>query len=327
MNNDINILFSCDTNYAMPMTVCITSVFENNKDFKVNVFVFYSNLTEDQKEILIKLAKQYNQNINQIKVDGHYFETAPTLRWSKETYYRLLFNELLPKDLKRIIYFDADTIVNKSIYDLFELKLEDYSISALPEIKSSEQRKRLGLSQNGNYYQAGVLVLDLDKCRKNLDYKKAEEVILSLGEKLLVVDQDIINVIFDGRIKKLDKKFNNCEITNFQKNNFNRFLNFTEKRLIDETVIFHFATSKPWNNLFSGSCEEVWYKYLKLSPYSYLYNQKYSSLKYKILRTGLFKVFFYEYIHLTPTINKLALNLFPKKIYAKLKKYYRKNIK
>ncbi len=323
----INILFSCDTNYAMPMTVCITSIFENNKENQVNVYVFYSSLSERQKEILIKLADQYNQDIIQIKVAEHYFETAPTLRWSKEAYYRLLITELLPQELERIIYLDCDTIVNKPIIDLFEMDLEGKYMSALTEKESEKHRIRLGLGLPGGYYQSGVILFDLNECRKILNYIKVEEVIKSLGDKLLVVDQDIINVIFDDKIKKLDEKFNNCEITNFKKNNFNRFLNFTNKKDVDETYIFHFASGKPWNNLYSGSCENIWYKYLKICPYNYLYEQKYKSLKYKMIRSGLFKTFFYWYIHLTPIVENMAKVLFPKKIYAKLKKYYRENIK
>ena len=132
---------------------------------------------------------------------------------------------------------------------------------------------------------------------------------------------------FDGKIKTIKEKYNNYHITNFNAKNLNRIFNYTNKKEIDHTSIFHYATGKPWNNLFSGSCEDIWYKYLLLSPYSYLYKEKFGRLKYKILRSGLIKYFLFLYIHITPFIDNFFKVLLPKKIFFHLKSFYRKNIK
>jgi lipopolysaccharide biosynthesis glycosyltransferase len=323
----INILFSCDTNYAIPMTVCITSIFENNKENQIDIYILYSSLSEQQKKILIDLANQYNQNINLIPAPEYYFSTAPTLRWTKETYYRLLLNELLPQNLHRIIYIDCDTIVINSLLDLFNLNLGEYYIAALLEEYSLVHRKRLGLKEPGDYYQAGVLLFDLNKCRTILNYDKATEIINFLGEKLKVVDQDVINFIFDGKIKSLDKKFNNCELTNFEKNNFKRLFNIVNKKELRKTVILHYAASKPWNNIFSGSCEGIWYKYLKISPYSSNCYKKFKKVKYKLIRLGIFKLLFFYYIKYNYIIDETSSRILPSKLFKFLKNYYRKNIK
>jgi len=327
MEKSMNILFCCDTNYAMPLTVCITSIFENNKEEKINVYILYSSLSDIQKEKLISLSQSYNQTINLIPVAEHYFSTAPVLRWSKETYYRLLITELLPNTLEKILYLDCDIIVDKPLHDLFSLDFQEFEIMALEEENSSEQRMRLDLESSGKYFQAGVLLFDVQKIKHVLSYRKSSEIITNLGDKLQVVDQDVLNVMFDGKIKPFNKNFNNCEITNFNGNNLNRLLNKLNKKEIEDTTIFHYATGKPWNNLYSGSCEDLWYKYLKLSPYKELYMDKFDKIKYKVLRTGLCKILLYEYIHITPFINKTALKLFPQKTYISLKKYYRKHIK
>lgn len=324
----INILFSCDTNYAMPMTVCITSIFENNKENQVNIYVLYSSLSEQQKEILINLAEKYKQKMELIAVPDHYFSTAPTLRWTKETYYRLLVTDLLPQELERIIYLDCDTIVNKNLNTLYQQDLGENFIGATKtEMKYSDFGPRLNLKDFDYYYQCGVILFDINKCRKTLNYKKVEEIIKFLGDRLLVVDQDIINVIFYKKIKEFPIKFNNDEITNYYRSNFNRLFNKKNDKLINETIVFHYAAGKPWNNIFPGSCEDVWYTYLKLSPYKDLYYKKYNTVKYKILRTNLMKIFFHEYTHITPYINKIFFVLFPISFYNKLKAFYRKKIK
>ncbi len=323
---EMNILFACDSHYAIPLTVCITSIFENNKDNNINIFVLYSTLTEEQKNILVDLAKKYNQKINLIQVAEHYFSTAPTLRWTKETYYRLLVCDLLPANLDRLLYFDCDIIINKPLEVLYNLNLGENYLAMLGE-KNQLPRVRLGLRPNNGYFQGGVILFDLKKGREILNYEKITKTINELGEKVLAVDQDIINVIFDGKIKTLDKKFNNYLITNFNGSNFNRLFNYTDKKEAAETYIFHYVTSKPWNNLYSGACEEIWYKYLKLSPFKDLYTKKYNKLKHRILTTGIIKLLFYKYINLTPHIDNLARKLFSENLYTKIKKYYRQKIK
>src|SRR5690606_25786620 len=84
---------------------------------------------------------------------------------------------------------------------------------------------------------------------------------------------------------------------------------------IDDVAIIHYAQGKPWNKMYSGRLEEVWYRYLQLSPYAYLYNRKYNTLGYHLLRTDMSKKILFWYIHLTPIINRLALSLLPSQYY------------
>ena len=251
----------------------------------------------------------------------------PVLRWTKETYYRLLINEKIPNNINRILYFDCDIIVNKNLSELYNFNLEDYYIGALHEGNDAANRSRLGLNLPGFYYQCGVILIDLEKSRQILNYNSSIGIIEKIKDSMIAVDQDVVNVMFDSKIKELKEKFNNCKITNYYGNNLNRLFNNVNKYIFNETVVFHYATGKPWNNLYPGSCEKLWYKYLKLSPYSYLYNEKFNNIKYKIIRTGIFKILFFEYIHLTPYINNFFLKLMPTKVYYKMKKFYRNKIK
>ncbi|MFA6341137.1 MAG: glycosyltransferase family 8 protein [Candidatus Paceibacterota bacterium] len=324
----MNILFTCDSNYVMPLSVCLTSLFENNAKNDISVYVLHSGFEGKDERSLADMASKYGQKINLIRVNGSYFAEAPALRWSKETYYRLLISELLPKDLDRLLYLDMDMVINKPLNDLYDIDLGECSLGASCEkLDHSAIRRRVGLDAKGLYFQAGVLLFDVKKTRKVLSYDSAMEVIRSLGKNLLIVDQDVINVLFDGKIKLIDKKFNNFDITNFDHSNVERFFNHTDGKELDETYIFHYSCSKPWNNMFSGACENLWYKYLKLSPYADLYEKKFNTLKYRMFRTGIMKLFFYKYIDVTPFINKMSAKMLSPKLYDSFKKFYRKNVK
>ena len=327
INKTINFLFSCNAEYLMPLNVSIVSIFENHKYNYINIYILHSNLSDKQKENLISLSHEYKQHIHMIEVEEKYYSKAPSLRWSKETYYRLLINELLPKNIDRIIYLDCDIVINNSVEELYSIELVDYYIAALPLKYSHKLRNRIGLRNEGLYFQAGVLLFNLDKCRSVISYEKTLEVINKLGFNMTAVDQDIINVMFDGKIKSIEKKFNNVEITNFYENNFYRLFNYTNKKNIKNTYIFHYATGKPWNNLFSGACENIWYKYLKLSPYKNLYYNKFKKLKYIILRLGLVKYLLYLYIHVTPIIEIFFRKILSENKYKNFKSFYRRNIK
>ncbi len=309
---------SCDDNYAMPLTVCLTSLFENNKDEEFTVFIFHSGISSENNFNINQLAKKYSQKIILKQVDSFYFQDIPTFRWTREAYFRLLVNELLPKNIGRLLYLDCDTLVLDGVKDFYYSDFENNFLMALEE-KNINDALRLGL-KNDKYFQSGVMLFNLHNCRKIISYEKAYAVAKNLNGKLLTVDQDIINVIFDGKIKPINNIFNDCKSTRFDS------CNFFKNNSNSNSVILHYATGKPWNNLYSGFREDLWYHYLKISPYSNLYYSKFNTLKYKILRLFILKWLFYKYIKLTPHINRIARKL-PSKWYDYLKKYYRKNIK
>ena len=327
MSNQMNILFTTNANYAMPLTVCLTSLFENNKHRDIDVYILHSPLLEDQKNKMLGLAKSYGQKIHLRLVDEHYFNDAPTFMWTKEAYYRLLISEYLPKELDRILYIDCDTIVNKQLDNLYDMDLGDYCLAAHEEKNRGESNRSLTkLYTRGLYFNTGVIVFSLDKSRDLLNYNRILATIESLGKGFFMIDETIINIIFDGKIKSIDQKYNDQYITNFNLKLLDRLLGKIDRSKVEQTCIFHF-TNKPWYNLYPGSCEYIWYKYLKLSPYKDLYTNKYSTIKYKVLRMSFVKLLLHEYITFSPKLNKLAATIFPEKIHKKLKDFYMQNIR
>ncbi len=318
----INILFCTDKNYVMPMSVAITSIFENNKDLDICIYVFHSEILKEQEVILLDLAKKYNQEIKLIFIEDKYFKDAPVLRWSRETYFRLLICQKIKEDIDRLIYLDCDMIVNRSIKSIQSFDLDRCLLGMLEE-KDAIQIKIFNLQK---YFQSGIIIFDFKNIKQYLDYNNLENTISIYRDKIITVDQDILNILFSSKIKGLPNMFNNINITTYE-NNKNRILNIVDNKIKEETIVFHYIASKPWNNIFSGSCEDIWMKYLKLSPYSYLYKEKYNKLRFKILRLGIFKVLFYNYIYATPYINSFFKKILNEEKYKKMKSVYRKYFK
>ena len=322
----MNILYTTDQKYIMPLTVSLTSLFENNKEEKIDVYIFHSILLEKQIKILSELAESYRQSVHMTLIDEHYFDNAPTYnKWSKEAYYLLLVNEYLPKGINKILYLDCDTVVNKNLDSLYKTDLGDKPIGVYAWKGEFARRTALGLNKDGLNFNSGVILFNLEKSREFLTYDKAISIIKNRDQSFPTVDEGVLNIMFDGNIKQIERKYNNFFVTNFYLNKLNRLFNKQNKRAIDETYIFHFVV-KPWNNLYEGSCEEIWNKYLRISPYKDLFN-KYNKLRYKILRTGPAKAILNEYLIFSPIINKIGMKILPKEIHLKLRNFYMKNIK
>ena len=138
--------------------------------------------------------------------------------FTSNTYYRLLTPDVFC-NYKKIIYLDSDTVVNQDIAELFATDLEGYLIAAAydthvvaycSQIPPKEQReyniKTLGLTKPEEYYQAGVSIFNVEAINKEFKpgylIEKASEI------ELRWLDQDLLNMLFKGRIKTLSNKWN-----------------------------------------------------------------------------------------------------------------------
>lgn len=59
-----------------------------------------------------------------------------------------------------------------------------------------------------NYFNAGVMFINTSEWKKNNITQKALEMINS-GKVYRYADQDVLNILLNGRVHYLDKKYNN----------------------------------------------------------------------------------------------------------------------
>lgn len=153
-------------------------------------------------------------------------------RFTRFALYRLLLPEIIPDD--RVIYIDADAIVNGDITELFNLNMDGCLVAGVTDSGAGADKYNLkaaiGLAEDEPYINAGVTLLDLAEIRK-----------LNLLDKWLYEinnhwygthDQDILNLSCRGRIKLIGLKYNVSLSTGLDENDIR---------------IMHFAGAKPWN--------------------------------------------------------------------------------
>lgn len=222
-NRNVAIVFSSSDYFSKFLAVCIKSVIdtasaENNYD----IVIFERNISERNKKRIWELVKNKENfsirffNIKDVMKNYHFFLNSN--RISQETYYGLLVPFLLP-NYERAIVMDCDMIVKKDLSSLYFEDLEGKAIGGVNDIvllgwlndrkgkdAHTYYKEYLHVNDPYKFFNGGLLLIDFKKYRAIVTKEKVENYINNY--KLRIVDQDIINILMEGRTKLLDVRWN-----------------------------------------------------------------------------------------------------------------------
>jgi len=113
---------------------------------------------------------------------------------SKATYLRLFADRVVPDSADRVLYLDSDLLVRRDLSTLYEIGLEGRAVAAArDQIINTRSHNRSGTSVRDDhcYFNAGVLVINLDRMRGGLGERLRDHA-LHLSEAPWF-DQDVLN--------------------------------------------------------------------------------------------------------------------------------------
>lgn len=202
----MEIVCSTDSCYVMQTGIMLTSLFENNREADIRVHVLHNGIDSNSITLIERIACDYGQKITFYLVDESLFSTFPIGRdgqnthvgTSYATYYRLFLSELLPNDINRVLYLDGDIIVMDSLNELWATDMHDKAIAAVPDSYNNkiEHYNRLHYPQQLGYFNAGVLLINLDYWRTNNVVSAFCQYASARPDSLYCHDQDILNYVF-----------------------------------------------------------------------------------------------------------------------------------
>lgn len=165
------------------------------------------------------------------------------------TYLRLFIPDVLNDVTSRVLYLDSDIIVQRSLGDLWRIDLGGCPIAAAPDEGGLTQARRLNMPDNAFYFNAGVLIFDLTAVRSNTLLKAATELANDPSVQLELQDQDILNLLFVGKVARMDLCWN-ANTRLFTPNPFEPAYTADEAHAAARSPgILHFTDSrKPWNS-------------------------------------------------------------------------------
>ncbi|HEV7718504.1 MAG TPA: glycosyltransferase family 8 protein [Arsenicitalea sp.] len=239
------IVLACDEAYAMPLATTLRSLTEANRAWwPLDIVVLAFAFSEATRTRVAASLPKGSAEINWVAVDLERFSGFSTLEHvSKVTYARFLIARVLPETTERALYLDADLIVLNDFGGLWETDLDGAAVGAVldgldPQLKEDVPALHL-VPRVQNYFNAGVLLIDLQKWRAEDISERALDY-LAQHPDTLFSDQDALNVACDGKWKQLDPRWN--------------FVDFFERVEIAtlgaerRPWIVHFAAwDKPWN--------------------------------------------------------------------------------
>jgi len=146
------------------------------------------------------------ENVHPVNVSeqDYFLPGSPNFNspWSYMTMLRCALGAMLP-DEQKMLWLDCDTIVEEDISDLFAMDINGYYYAGVIEPAKSKDIFR--------YINAGVLLCNLDLLRGMC---KEHEMIAFLNVcKFNWVDQDVINLLCQGRIRVIESIYNSNAFT------------------------------------------------------------------------------------------------------------------
>lgn len=218
--NDVVIVFACSENFVPYLSVAIQSIVDNaNKDRRYDIIVLTRDLSPTSMVTLTRQTKGANVGIGFLDVDAalgdiklpHHGHFRP------ETYYRLLAPQLLP-NVDKAIYLDSDLIVDSDIAELYDYDIQGFKLGATRDADTLGQidgydatvgpylRDELGMDDPHDYFQAGVLLMNLAELRRTVT---AQEFLSISTERMWRwLDQDVLNKVVNGEYVRIPMKWN-----------------------------------------------------------------------------------------------------------------------
>lgn len=216
--NTVNLFFACDNAYIPFLSVALTSIRENRDPHRSYVIrVLHTGMTAAVQRRLRKQLEAPGFILEFPNICHHVEAFAQRLHtrdyYSSSTYYRLFIPELYP-ELSKALYLDCDLVLQEDVAQLFDLPLGNDLVGAVPDgiVGAVEEFKlyvqnRLDMVRAEDYFNAGVLLMNLDAMRK---WNFADRFLELLGRVTFQVgqDQDYLNVLCRGKVRYLGNEWN-----------------------------------------------------------------------------------------------------------------------
>lgn len=293
MTQTIPIFLASDDNYAPFVATTITSIVKNTEAF-IGFYVLDGGIVDANKQKIEEIKKQFaNFSIEYLNMKTFGLERFPKVRhYSVSAFSRYFIPEAKP-NLNKILYMDVDIIVKGDIAQLYNHDIGDYPLGAILEDfypYNYEYLKEICPEYEGgsNYFNTGVLLMNLDYFRKNNITQQLIDKTIELKDLIKTVDQEIFNLLFANNFKIIDYRFNVMpDLADYVLKSNKK----TAIDALDNPVIIHYTSTKPWVEIRTKRALDFWeiakltpfYDELKIALYQTLSGSESLLIKNKIL--------------------------------------------
>lgn len=271
----MHFLFTLNEAYAPHLAATLVSILHSQSVDQELVFhVIHSDITPDTEQKLVSLKSVRPFEIKfykacEVGLDLSDFKiTMPHI--SLETYYRLFAQDVLT-GLDKVIHLDVDLLVLRDVSLLWSLPIDDYYMTGTRcPVVHADYLNPIGCNFDKNpYYQAGVNVLNLKKMRENHIGRKVHEIVQKFMPLLKRQDQDILNIIAEGRVLETPISYNFATVFLYDREVRRRLKSNQDYiEAVKRPHVVHFSRSvKPWHDVSRHPYKHLYWDFLKQTPW------------------------------------------------------------
>jgi lipopolysaccharide biosynthesis glycosyltransferase len=267
-----------DENYARPLAVTLYSALLNLDEGPVRLYVVDGGIRPESKRRLESVVESSPPRVDLqwARADMSLVEDLPTYEWiNTTTYLRLLIPEIVPDHFGKALYLDSDLQVEASLSALWTEDLDGHPLAAVQAYGTPyvsfplgiQKYEDFGLPPDTPYFNAGILLLDLDQWRRDDIAQQVFTYLRDYRESVQMTDQDGLNAVLATDWKPLDLSWNvMSHLLRFERWPDSRFKERVAPRrtqLLTNPKIYHFAgETKPWHVESDHPAQFDWLRYL-----------------------------------------------------------------
>ena len=213
----IPIFFAVDDGYIPFLAVTLESLIDNSSEqYYYSIKILHTNISEENKK---KINRYKRENIDIEFVDLNYYIEKVKDKlytrdyYTKTTYFRLFIPDLYPQ-YARALYLDSDITIMGDVADLYNVDIGNNLVAGVPDgavqtIEAFQEyvEKVVGVRDYHEYFNAGILVMNLSELRK-FKFQQKFLYLLETIKFAVAQDQDYLNRLCKGRVKIVDNVWN-----------------------------------------------------------------------------------------------------------------------
>ncbi len=232
-NKTISVVVAGDEPFACGMAVVLFSALVHLKNgFILDARIISMGISQKTINNIEMSLRTLNKpfSLNVLKVDDSIFSQIRITNsyLPKAVYLRLLIPSLCP-DLSKALYLDCDMIVRGDLSELFTMETGEYSIWAvvdtletISQLEKEIDLKKYCLNPKAIYFNAGLMLMNLDLWREERIADKAFSLAYSNEINLVMEEQSALNIVLNGHWGQLNNNWNFMIILNSMKPQFSQ---------------------------------------------------------------------------------------------------------
>ncbi len=268
--NNVPVVFAANDSYVPYLAVALKSLIENTScERNYDIIVLHADITEENQARLTRELVQADnislrfKNVEQASYKYKDYDLYLHAYFTKETYFRFFIQDIMP-DYEKVVYLDSDLTLLADVAELYDTPMGENLLAAVKDADSigcangyhpehiKYQMEKLKLKNPLDYFNSGVLVMNLAEMRKSFTVDELME--KAAEDKWQLLDQDVLNMLCAGRVKFLDMAWNvmmNWTIDTMRRTDavkhapYQIYLDYMESRKAPK-IVHYSGFQKPW---------------------------------------------------------------------------------